>query len=731
MLILDADGRIRAINPAAEEIFGATNEALQGARLSTLCHPDDADLFAAAVVPTADPLARRLTPFRFLAAGSVYRWIEWHLGARTDSGQALAVGRDVAGTLAKERAFLESPEATALLANPHVCIAILDRDLRFRHINLAYSKAAGVSPESVYGRNHFELYPDEENERLFRRVVETGTAYHASANRFEHPNLGTGYWDWSLTPFRNRDKRIGGVVLALVNVTDREEATRSLRRQSDRFATILATSRDGYWLMDPQGNLEDVNQAYCDMTGYTREELVHMHIADLEANETPDDIALHIQKVFRSGFDRFESRHRRKDGTIMEVEVSASYWSPTGQFLAFIRDITEQRETERLRQRSEAKLREARQLAEQASREKTRFLATASHDLRQPIQALHLLSHLLVNSELPSATAEIANRIQAAVEGLGKMMDTLLDISKLDAGLVKPELAAFCLDELLRQLCDEYRPLAEQKGIALHCHPGSVWVHSDRHLLGRILRNLISNAIKYTPSGRIVVGVRRQAEQVRIQVLDTGVGFDQGEVGEIFREFRQLGNPARDRREGLGLGLTIVKRLCDLLGHPLEATSTRGRGSCFSVSVPLGTDDKEAPAEPSSPRPKTRMGAEILVVDDEIDIRESLEMILRSWGYSVTTAVDFDGAIAAARAHAPRLVIADYRLGGKTGTEVIEAIRRHSHREVAALMLTGDATAERAREAARLGLKLLRKPVAIEPLRDAIADALKGGRSDS
>lgn len=612
-------------------------------------------------------------------------------------------------------------------------IAIKDRDLVYQACNASFLRMFGKSEEDVIGKTDQDLGSVQEVE-LCRQwdlhVLESGIPN--ISEEFVNTPDGERCFQITKKPLHGHDGTVAGLVLISRDITERKESEESSQFQDHRYTTLLNISHDGFMIMGTDGAFKDVNQAFCNMSGYSRDEFLRMHISDIEAMEKPEETAAHIKQVMEQGYGRFDTRHRRKDGTIIDVEISTSYWSPSGYFLVFCRDITERLRAEEQRQRYEAQLQEARQLAEHESHAKTRFLATASHDLRQPIQAMHLLSNLLVNYELPAEAAEIAFRMQEAVDGLGEMLTALLDISKLDAGLVRPDLSEFRINDLVLQLASEHLPLARERGIELRCAYSSVSVRSDHNLLTRILRNLISNAIKYAPSGTVLIGVRRGGETARIQVLDTGIGIGEDELERVFDEFHQLGNSARDRREGLGLGLAIVKRLASLLDHSVSVTSLPGRGTCFSIQVPMafpGEDLHEWLPDRGSHLPTPFEGSEILVVDDEIDIREGLEMNLLQWGYAVSVAADFEQAMAALDENSPPvLVIADYRLGAKTGIDVIREVRRRSQCMIPALLLTGDATEESAREAARLGVMLMRKPISGEQLRRAVVESLSVAR---
>lgn len=608
-------------------------------------------------------------------------------------------------------------------------VAIKSRELKYLACNAAFLRMCGRREEEVIGKTDTEL-SDEQTAALCRQsdllVLETGEVIEQEEYIRNEP--GEIWIHIIKAPWRDSEGTIQGLVLTSRDITEQKLAEESVGRQAERYLTLLNTTVDGYWLVDTRGALLDVNQGYCNMSGYTREELLMMHIPDLEAKECPEETALHIQAIMRSGFERFTSRHRRKDGEIIDVEISTSFLAHRGEFLGFVRDITERTRAESQRRRYEEKLQEARQLAERESQAKTRFLATASHDLRQPIQAMHLLSDLLVNTELPVESAEIAFRVKEAVEGLGEMLTALLDISKLDAGLIKTEISEFRFNDLALQLASEYLPLAKERGFELRTVKSSVSLRSDQHLLTRILRNLLSNAIKYTQAGSVLIGLRRHGETAHIQVFDTGIGIGEDELEKVFEEFHQLGNTARDRREGLGLGLAIVHRLACLLDHRVEVYSQPGRGTCFSITVPMASaseEQREWLPEDELILPVPHEGAEILVVEDEIDIRQGLEMNLKQWGYAVSVAADYGQAMQAYQEELPPvLIIADYRLGARTGIDVIRELRQRSECKIPALLLTGDATEERAQEASRHGVLVLRKPVSGVELRRAVVDCL-------
>jgi signal transduction histidine kinase/CheY-like chemotaxis protein len=366
--------------------------------------------------------------------------------------------------------------------------------------------------------------------------------------------------------------------------------------------------------------------------------------------------------------------------------------------------------------------------AERANVAKSKFLAAASHDLRQPLQSLTLFASALGERAENPEVRRIAGNINASVRALDNLFNALLDISRLDAGVLQPAIRHFRLQSLCHRLHNEYTPRAEEKGLALICRPCDLVVRSDPVLLERILRNFVSNAIRYTGEGRVEMICSRLEATVRITVSDTGIGIPEAQQREIFKEFHQLSNPERDRTKGLGLGLAIVDRAAKLLGHPVRVESTPGRGSRFSVDVPLGDPHQivsdETPV--TDPALHDLAGMRVTIVDDEISIREGMRVLLQQWGCAVTLAGSEEEAIAAVRESgaSPEAVIADYRLRENcTGIQVIERLRQEFGNEIPALILSGDAAIEQLRKVNTGGYQMVHKPVPPAMLRAFLRNA--------
>ncbi|MGO4762452.1 ATP-binding protein [Cupriavidus sp. 2KB_3] len=382
-----------------------------------------------------------------------------------------------------------------------------------------------------------------------------------------------------------------------------------------------------------------------------------------------------------------------------------------------------------------------RDRATAADMAKTRFLAAASHDLRQPVHALGLLSASLAavaecGDVRADAASQISQRLNGTLDRMGGLLDGLLHVSRLDAGLMPARRQPLSLGKLLADLRDEYAEQASQHGSTLRVRVTQAWIDSDPELLRRILDNLLSNALRYAPQSRIVVGARRRPGAIEIQVLDSGPGIDPSQQALVFEEFTQLPNVQSEH--GLGLGLAIVRRLADLLGHPVTLRSTPGRGSNFSVTVPLARDaEPEASAltsaEGLAPADlQARYG--VMLVDDDPQILAALGDLLAFWGHTVYAGATVEAVCAAhqrARIVGPApvdLILADFRLAAQvTGRQAIAWLREYLDTEVPGLIVTGDTAPDRLKALHASGLRVLHKPIAAPLLRQAIVETVRGG----
>jgi signal transduction histidine kinase/CheY-like chemotaxis protein len=378
----------------------------------------------------------------------------------------------------------------------------------------------------------------------------------------------------------------------------------------------------------------------------------------------------------------------------------------------------------------ERKVEERTQELELANQAKSRLFAAASHDLRQPMHALGLFIAQLRDKVASPDTLEIVEHAQASIEALGNLFDAMLDISKLDAGVLKPNLEDFPISVLLQRMENDFTPVASKKGLALRIVPSRLRVRSDPVLLERILRNLIANAVRYTSRGGVLLGCRRRGPHVRIEVRDSGSGIPKEQQQEIFQEFYQLANPERDRGKGLGLGLAIVQRLAALLQYRIELISAPGKGSVFAVEVPIG----EAQSSTIEPRLAEAIGdhvagAFVAIVDDDTLVQQGMRGLLTDWGCHVVTAATSGEALAKLEEHErlPDAFICDYRLPGESGIEAIERLHAGLSDDIPAALISGETAPELLRAAKESGYPLLHKPVQPAKVRALLNQLLAGG----
>lgn len=385
-----------------------------------------------------------------------------------------------------------------------------------------------------------------------------------------------------------------------------------------------------------------------------------------------------------------------------------------------------QRLLERLYEQTERALR-ALQVAQQANQDKSRFLAAASHDLRQPLHALGLFLDTLARSPLSDAQAGVLGHARAAQAAGAEMLTTLLDYSRLEAGVVRARPAPFAVQGLLSALEQEFGPQADAAALVYRTRETTAAAHADRALADLVMHNFISNALRYTDAGGLLIACRRRAGRLALEVWDTGCGIAPEHLGEVFREFHQLGNPERDRRRGLGLGLAIAQRLARAMGSEVEVRSRPGRGSVFRLYLPAWHGALlDGPAGDGVADDGALAGLSLLVIDDDEAVRAGMQALLHSWGCVCVCAESAAQALEALVGMAPPdVVVADFRLRhGATGRQALDAVRAYLGRRVPAIIMTGDTSPQRLRDAQSTDALLLHKPVSALQLRAALVQVL-------
>lgn len=371
---------------------------------------------------------------------------------------------------------------------------------------------------------------------------------------------------------------------------------------------------------------------------------------------------------------------------------------------------------------------QAKERAEEAGQAKARVLAAASHDLRQPLHALSLYSAVLSQRPEPQTLKEVSRQIDLSVRALSALLNALLDISQLDAGVYQIEQSSFNVHEVLERIVDEFAPIAQRKGLGLLLDSHPALTYSDPVVMGRIARNLIDNALKYTERGAVLVSLTVEGARIVITVRDSGKGIPKNEQRRVFEEFYQLDNPSRDREMGLGLGLSIVKRLAELIGSKVSLVSALGEGSCFSWYLPL-----ERRGNPLIAREQFDDGKvfsmtkqlQVLVIEDEAAIRHGMALLLGAWGMAAHVCADLKEAMALMQEHDMDLIMADLRLeGGVCGLDVVNALLKE-FKIVPVLLISGETDPQKLKDVAVSGFPLMSKPIQPEMLRKNIAQMLE------
>ena len=361
---------------------------------------------------------------------------------------------------------------------------------------------------------------------------------------------------------------------------------------------------------------------------------------------------------------------------------------------------------------------QARVSAEEASRSKSRFFAAANHDLRQPLHSLGLFATALRNGSIDENGRKMIDQILLCTESLEQLFDNLLDISRLDAGQVQVKREIVSATAVLDRVARTFGEPAEQKGLRLRVRRSRMMLTTDPTLLFRVLSNLVSNAIRYTEKGGVLVGCRKRGRTLLIEVWDTGIGIPAEQHERIFEEFYQLNNPERDRTRGLGLGLATVRRISILLGHPLQLRSVPGRGSRFTIEVPLADAERvqSISATVEQKVPNLLRGKLIVVVDDEASVRLGMQSLLESWGCKCITAMDASEALHELGDRLPDFILADLRLKGEdTGVDVIRILRSYLGESIPAVLISGDTATDQLRKVSAAGLTIMHKP--LKPVR--------------
>jgi protein-histidine pros-kinase len=526
----------------------------------------------------------------------------------------------------------------------------------------------------------------------------------------------------ALTPIDSSDGLLVAGTIRELSTGDESEAY---------FRMMLETAPDAMIIVDENGRIAIVNRQAEDMFGYQRAELLGHEVEMLLPENIRDKHHHHRDRYvdkpeLRPMGAGLELLGRRKDGSEFPVEISLSpVKTSSGMFVSsVIRDVTQRR-------RMEQEIIAARQAAERAQKANTAFLAAASHDLRQPVQALSLLNGALRRTVKDERAREMIDHQEHSLTAMTNLLNSLLDISRLDAGVVTPEFEEFPMQRLIDRLSAEFGRQAGHKGLEFASEPCAITVRSDPNLLSEIIQNLVSNAIRYTDSGSVQMVCDCSGDNCRLEVVDTGIGIEADQLEEIFKEFHQTKTPGSST-EGFGLGLAIVRRLADLLEHDIGVESEPGKGSMFYVSVPIVAAAKRSDGEEhlSAATEESAGVGTVILIEDDVNVANAWGMLLESEGYRVATAKSAPeaNAIIEHLDTVPALLISDFHLlDGSTGVEAVKGIREFYGVNIPAFIVSGD-TSKVVKEARPVdNCTLMSKPVNTSRLLAAAHVATKTG----
>lgn len=573
--------------------------------------------------------------------------------------------------------------------------------------------------------------------------------------------------DGRMLEIRTHALPTGGFVNTFTDITERFRHAQALR-ESERWIRLI-TDHVPALIAYVSADLtyQFTNKVYEEWYRWPSDGMLGQRLRDIHSGEHWQQLEPYIDRALSGESVSFEMPERNHAG--VQRYMLRSY-VPNRQangevagIFVLIQDITDRRRTaealhqayqnleQRVRERTaeltslneqllceiderahaEARLREAKREAELANLSKTKFLAAVSHDLLQPLNAARLFTSALLEQS-SAAGGGLVRNISNSLEDVENLLGTLVDISKLDAGVIKPDIAPFAVNELLENLAMEFRQIAGSEKLQLDFIPCSALVRSDIQLLARILRNLLTNAIRYTPEGRVLLGCRRHRQSLSIEVWDTGIGIAEDKLEEVFQEFKRGEGVRPNQDRGLGLGLAIVDKIARMLGHRIRVSSQLGRGSRFAIEVPLARRAPTARIEPSSSDKALQRlhGARVWVLDNDAAICAGMRTLLEGWGCSVVTALsEEDLARQVDNFHAEAdLMIADYHLdNGCNGIDVVATVNDRRASPLPALMITANYSNELKQQVRELGHMLMHKPVRPMKLKTAMCHMMEQG----
>ena len=634
--------------------------------------------------------------------------------------ECLAAITDVTEQKKRQEALLKSQAQLRLLVEQApISIAMLDRNMNYLAASRRWVAEYGHGLSDLIGRNHYEIHPEiSEAWKQVHRDALAGEILNNDEDLWIEAD-GSRHWlRWAVHPWSDDEGEIGGIIVSAEDITERKQAEEKLVRSQIDLNRAQAVGHIGSWRLDVLRNELTWSQENYRIFGIPEgTPLTYETFLD---RVHPDDRA-YVDRKWQAALrgEQFDIEHRLiADGAVKWVRERAELEYDTDGTLrggfGTTQDVSQRKQTEHA-------LLAAKEDAERANVAKTRFLAAVSHDLRQPLQTLSLLNGVLARKTDDRELHDIIARQDSALFSMKQLLNVFMDMDRISTGIIKPAISNFPVGNMLQELRGKFEMDLASCNVDLRVAPGSAVIRSDPDLLGRILQNLVSNAIKYTEQGRVLIGCRRHGGNLKIEVWDTGPGIPPESLELIFQDFVQLANPARQRARGVGLGLSVAKSLAQILGHDLRVRSTPGKGSVFTIDVPrvrsvepCTVDDRSH----ASIRYTGRRGASILLVEDDPDVLTATGLLLNSLGLQATGVpgcrealelLDGEGMV-------PDLIIADYQLPDGCGVKVIEQARRLLGAATPAVLVAGDTSQDSISRMKASGSAVLHKPVRIDEL---------------
>jgi two-component system CheB/CheR fusion protein len=638
----------------------------------------------------------------------------------TSKGELQSLNQELTISNQRLQDALEQQHASAddlqnIVNSSAVAMLFLDEELNIRYFTFGAKPLFGVIASDI-GRPIADLACRFSDDNLLADARQVLASLTPVSREIKTEDLV--WYIRRIQPYRTKDDHVEGVVITFANITEVKAAEQELVAARSYSESVINTVREPLVVLGADMEMISANQSFHRFFGTNPEDIAGRRLGDTAAHPL-------AQPALKQILDQVRNQHQDVEDRTIEVELAqkgrltlavtareiVDQSSESPKILLAIDNITE-------RERIAHALTVAKCNAERANQTKSQFLAAASHDLRQPLQTLRLLRTILERKLTDQEDLRLIARCGDAIDAMANMLNAILDINKLEAGAIEPTPQDFAINSLLEHLSTEFSVLVESKKLEWHMVPCGETVRSDPRLLNQIMRNLVSNAVNFTSHGKILVGCRRRENKLRIEVWDTGCGIPEADLEPMFGEFRR----GQSAGHGLGLGLAIVSRLAALLGHEINVVSTVGKGSCFSVSVPLIT----YPLRDHTPYATPGTG-HILVVEDEPSVRELLDILFAREGHSSASAASGREAIDLVKSGAfcPDIIVVDYGLiGGMTGLDVIESVCSELRQSIPAIVLTGDVSAPLVEKIEASGHYRLTKPVQPEELLEAIQTLL-------